>query len=66
MKVEGWMMDDEGWMMKDLSYMWGFASGLMDEQIDFCECKVTFATENFPLPTYINSITRFSFIFQLN
>ena len=48
MKDEWGMMKDEGWMMKDEEFklLRGFASWRIDKQMDICECRVAFATEN--------------------
>ena len=45
-KDNGWMKNDEGWMMM-ISSCWGVSSlWLTDGQMDICECRVSFTTEN--------------------
>ena len=54
---EGWMNSDEGWMMNydDLKLLRGFDLWQMDKRTDICDCRVAFATENYPFSKFQNS-----------
>ena len=44
---KGWMKNDEGWMKNDdFKLLRGFDLWRMDEQMDICDCRIVFATEN--------------------
>jgi len=55
---EGWMKYDEGWMMKDDDFklLRGFDNGQTDRRTDICDCRVAFATENWPILSLENHI----------
>ena len=48
-KDEGWMKNDEGWKMSDEGGWFQAVEGfhrLTDKQMDICDCRVAFVTEN--------------------
>ena len=47
---EGWRKNDEWWGMNDEGWWFQAVEGFcrrMDKRTDICDCRVTFATENY-------------------